>query len=607
MHESSQIAIVTGQTLRRTIFTPTGETRITSHTAVATKKGKLPHAEGGPERHTVHDDGSADLERARRIWEDEGGGAALSKATRGHMPSAVPQAPFYTPLETAGEDYLRDLGFPGEYPYTRGIYPSMYRGRLWTMRQYAGFGTPEETHERFRYLLEQGQGGLLVAFDLPTQLGLDSDHISAQGEVGVVGVAVDSLHDMETIFRGLPLEQASPSLTMNAAATVALAMYVAVAETEGLEASRITGTTQNDILKEFLARGNYIFSPRPSLRLTVDLIQYCTEHLPRWNFMNVCGYHLREAGATLIQEVAFAVADAITYIEACLARGLDIDDFAPRIAFNFTATCNIFEEAAKFRATRRLWARLMRERFGARKSASWLWRAGAGSAGSTLAAQQPENNIVRVALQALGAVLGGVQSFHAAAYDEALALPSERSALLALRTQQVLAYESGAAEVIDPLAGSYYVESLTNRFEEEIQSAIARIEARGGMLSGVEQGWARAEIAQSAYAYQSQVESGERPFVGVNRFAEETPPVTMGLHRPRPEVVEGQLSRLQRLRRERDNHQVERTLQTLRDEARGSANLMFPILESVRAYATIGEICAVLREVFGEHRPGMEY
>jgi methylmalonyl-CoA mutase N-terminal domain/subunit len=547
----------------------------------------------------MNHDGLQDLEKVQRSWEQER--LAPSRARQGRMPAELPQKPLYTPLDTAGVDYRHDLGFPGDYPYSRGIYPSMYLGRLWTMRQYAGFGTPEETHQRFRYLLEQGQGGLLVAFDLPTQLGLDSDDPRALGEVGVVGVVVDSLQDMETIFRGLPLEQANPSLTMNAAAAVALAMYIAVAEQEGLQPARTTGTTQNDILKEFLARGTYIFPPRPSLRLTVDLIEYCTQHLPRWNFINICGYHMREAGCTLVQEVAFALANAITYIEACLARGLDIDAFAPRLAFNCSTTCQVFQEAAKFCAARRLWARLLRERFGARAPASWMWRTGAGSAGSTLTAQQPENNIVRVALQALAAVLGGVQSFHTAAYDEALALPSERSALLALRTQQVLAYESGVAEVIDPLAGSYYVESLTNQIEAEVCRYLERIAARGGMLAGIEAGWAQAEIAEAAYAYQCQVESGERIVVGVNRFEEKTP-VPIALHRPGPQVVQAQIERVQTLRRERDNRQVERALQALGAEAQGPGNLMSPILEAVRAYATLGEICAVLRRVFGAYR-----
>lgn len=542
-----------------------------------------------------------ELQLAKERWEEERLDPALKRVNRAAMPTDLHQERLYTPLDTAGVDYQGDLGFPGEYPYTRGIHPSMYQGRLWTMRQYAGFGSPEETHERFAYLLGQGQGGLLVAFDLPTQLGFDSDDPRAKGEVGVVGVAVDSLRDMETIFRGLPLEQASPSLTMNAAATVALAMYLAVAEQEGLPAARISGTTQNDILKEFIARGTYIFPPRPSLRLTVDLVEYCTTHLPRWNVMNICGYHIREAGSTLVQEVAFALANAITYIEACLERGLAIDAFAPRLAFNFDTTCNLFQEAAKFRAARRMWARLLRERFGAKESASLIWRAGAGSAGSTLTAQQPENNIVRVALQALAGILGGVQSFHTAAFDEALALPSEHSALVALRTQQVLAYESGAAEVIDPLGGSYYVESLTDQIEREVNHHIARIEAEGGMLKAIEEGRARAEIARAAYTYQQQIDSQERTIVGVNRFEDESDP-PIELHRPRPEIVEAQIAKLQALRRERDNAVVSHALAALKSEARGSGNLMYPILEAARAYATVGEICGVLRDVFGEYQ-----
>lgn len=543
----------------------------------------------------------SELQQTNQRWKEERLGPALERVNRAAMPSDLQHEALYTPLDDTGRDYLSDIGFPGEYPYTRGVHPSMYQGRLWTMRQYAGFGSPEETHERFAYLLGQGQGGLLVAFDLPTQLGFDSDDPRAKGEVGVVGVAVDSLRDMETIFGGLPLEQASPSLTMNSAATVALAMYLAVAEQEGVPAARISGTTQNDILKEFIARGTYIFPPHPSMRLTVDLVEYCTAHLPRWNVMNICGYHVREAGSTLVQEVAFALANAITYIEACLERGLEIDAFAPRLAFNFSASCDLFQEAAKFRAARRLWARLLRERFGAKEPASWMWRAGAGSSGSTLTAQQPENNIVRVALQALAGILGGVQSFHTAAYDEALALPSEHSALLALRTQQVLAHESGAAEVIDPLGGSYYVESLTDQIEQEVNRHIARIEAEGGMLKAIEDGRAQAEIAQSAYHYQTQIDSQERTVVGVNRFRDQNDPA-IELHRPRPEIMEAQIAGLRALRRERDNTAVSRALAALENEARGNGNLMYPILEAVRAYATIGEICNVLRGVFGEYQ-----
>jgi len=516
-------------------------------------------------------------------------------------PQELPWQPLYTPLDTMGSDYLERIGFPGEYPYTRGIHPGMYLSRMWTMRQYAGFGSPEETHERFRYLLEQGQGGLLVAFDLPTQMGYDSDDPKAESEVGVVGVAVDSLEDMETIFRGLPLEQASPSLTMNAAATVALAMYLVVAEKEGLPRERLTGTTQNDILKEFLSRGTYIFPPRPSIRLTVDLIEFCVRHLPRWNFINICGYHIREAGATLVQEVAFAFADGMAYIEACLERGLDIDSFAPKLAFNFSAFTRVFEEAAKFRAARRLWARIMKERFGARNPDSWKFRTGAGSGGSTLTAQQPENNIVRVTLQALAGILGGVQSFHTAAYDEALAIPTEKSALLALRTQQVIAYESGLAEVIDPLGGSYYVEALTDRIEQEVEEYLEKIRARGGILAGIEEGWARQEIAASAWRHQQEVEGGQKVIVGVNRFAQAAP-VPVNIHRADPRVIARQKERLARLRRERDNGEVAKALSRLRDEARGSGNLMYPIIEAVKAYATIGEICGVLREVFGEYQ-----
>ncbi|MDP6831168.1 MAG: methylmalonyl-CoA mutase family protein [Alphaproteobacteria bacterium] len=543
----------------------------------------------------------SELQKARERWEAERLDPALAKVSRPRMPSDVRQERLYTPLDGENRDYQDDLGFPGEYPYTRGVQPSMYQGRYWTMRQYAGFGTPEETHERFDYLLKQGQGGLLVAYDLPTQLGFDSDDERAKGEVGVVGVAVDSLADMETIFGGLPLEKASPSLTMNSAANVALAMYVAVAEQEGVPAERISGTTQNDILKEFIARGTYVFPPRPSLRMTVDVIEYCTANLPRWNAINICGYHVREAGSTLVQEVAFALADAITYIEACLERGMDIDAFAPRLAFNFSASANIFQEASKFRATRRLWARLLKDRFGAKQAASLMFRTGAGSAGSTLTAQQPENNIVRVALQALSGILGGVQSFHSASFDEALAIPTEHSALVALRTQQVLAHESGAAEVIDPLGGSYYVEALTDQIEAEVNLYIAQIEAEGGMLKAIEDGRAQAQIAEASFAQQQQIDNGERTVVGVNSFQDDHDP-EIQLHRPNPEQVAAQIAKLQALRKERDNGAVEAALARLEDEARGDGNLMYPILEAVRAYATIGEICGVERKVFGEYQ-----
>lgn len=540
------------------------------------------------------------IRKERKQWERLELTPALQKVGRAVSPSDLCVKPLYTPEDTSELDYAASIGLPGQYPYTRGIYPAMYAGRLWTMREYAGFGTPQETHERFRYLLEQGLGGLLIALDLPTQLGYDSDDPRAEGEVGKVGVAVDSLHDVEVIFRGLPLEQASPAVTMNAAGLVWLAMYLVVAEQEGLSYSRITGSTQNDILKEFLVRNTYIFPPRPSLRLTIDLIEFCVKNLPRWNFINICGYHMREAGATLIQEIAFAFGDAITYIDACIERGLDIDEFAPRIAFNFATTHNLFEEAAKFRAARRIWARLMRERYHAKKAESGMFRTGAGSAGSMLTAQQPENNIARITLQTLAAVLGGVQAFHAAAYDEALAIPSQQSALLALRTQQIIAYESGVANVIDPLAGSYYVESLTSQIEEEVTKYLAKIESNGGMLEAIEKGWAVKEIADSAWKHQSQVESGEKIIVGVNRFADEAE-VPIKTHEANARAVAEHKRQLKRLRKERNNDQVKRALDKLHSEAQGSENLMAPITEAVKAYATVGEICDILRGVFGEY------
>ena len=514
----------------------------------------------------------------------------------------------YTPDDLAAQGFAhaRDLGLPGEYPFTRGIHPSMYRGRLWTMRQYAGFGTAKETNQRFRYMLEHGMGGINVAFDLPTQHGYDSDHPRARGEVGKVGVPINSLRDLETLFDGIPLEPASPANAINAPAAVILAMYVALAEQQGLPLDRLAGSTQNDILKEFIARGTYIFPPGPSLRMVVDVVEYCAARLPRWNFINVCGYHMREAGATLVQEVAFALANATTYVQAAVERGLDVDDFAPRFAFNFTAGTELLPEAAKFRTMRRLWARLMRERFGARKPASWAFRTGAGSAASQLTAQQPENNIVRITLHALAAILGGVQSLHTPAYDEALALPSEKSVTLALRTQQILAYEAGVAEVVDPLAGSYYVESLTNQIEERARVLIAEIESRGGIVRAIETGWVQQQIADAAWEYQRQVESGERVIVGVNRFVEQAPS-HVELHRHLEEVAEEQVAALRRLRHERDEARVTRALRDLGAAAASSVNLVPLLVEAVKAYATIGEICGVLREVFGEYRAEQVY
>jgi methylmalonyl-CoA mutase, N-terminal domain len=552
------------------------------------------------------DDERADAMReARQAWE-----AALrpSRATPGD--GAPPQADpalgteaLYTPadLRDQGFDYLRDVGFPGQYPFTRGIHPSMYRGRLFTMRQYAGFGSAEETNRRFRYMLERGMAGINIAFDLPTQHGYDSDDSHARGEVGKVGVPVNSLRDLETLFDGIPLDRASPANAINASAPVILAMYVALAERQGVPLARLGGSTQNDILKEFVARGTYVFPPLPSLRLVTDVIEYAARHLPRWNFINVCGYHIREAGGTLVHEVAFALADAITYVEAALGRGLAIDDFAPRFAFNFTSGTHLFEEAAKFRAMRRMWARLMRERFGSQKPESWLFRTGAGSGASQLTAQQPENNIVRITLHSLSAILGGAQSLHTAAYDEALALPTEESVMLALRTQQVLACEAGVTEVVDPLAGSYYVETLTNQIEARATTLIAEIEGLGGMVKAIESGWIQRQIAEAAWDHQRAVEAGTRVVVGVNRFVEGEPShVRLHEHADRHEAEQAEALRL--LRAERDPARVTGTLAELRAAAEGEANLIPVLVRTVQTYATIGEIFGVFREVFGEYR-----
>ncbi|MBI2219553.1 MAG: methylmalonyl-CoA mutase [Candidatus Rokubacteria bacterium] len=549
-----------------------------------------------------------EIREARSRWEAgtaRGTGDATASFRSG---GGLEVKPLYTPADLAdrGVDHLRDVGFPGEYPYTRGIYPSMYRGRLWTMRQYAGFGTARETNERFRLMLERGMGGINVAFDLPTQHGYDSDDPRAAGEVGKVGVPVDSLRDLEALFDGIPFADVSPANAINAPAAVILAMYVALAERQGLPLARLSGSTQNDVLKEFVARGTYIYPPAPSIRLVTDIIEYSVAHLPRWNFINVCGYHVREAGGTLVHEVAFALADAITYVEAALARGLPVDAFAPRFAFNFTAGTHVLEEAAKYRAMRRMWARIMRERFGAQKPASSAFRTGAGTAAHQLTAQQPENNIVRVTLHSLAAILGGAQSLHTAAYDEALALPTERSVMLALRTQQVLAYESGAADVIDPLAGSYYVESMTDEIEARATALIADIERAGGMVHAIESGWAQQQIANAAWEYQREVETGERVIVGVNRFAGDETPV-QDIHRHMEDCVAEQVAALERLRAARDRDRVARALDALRAGAAGNANLMPVLVDTVKAYATVGEICGVLREVFGEHHAAQVY
>jgi len=511
--------------------------------------------------------------------------------------------PFYGPQDGSA-DHGRDLGEPGEYPYTRGIYPTMYRGRFWTMRQYAGYGSAEDSNRRFHYLLRQGQTGLSVAFDLPTQMGYDSDHPMAQAEVGKAGVAVDSLADMEVLFEGIPLGEVTTSMTINATAAVLLAMYVAVAERQGVPAERLGGTTQNDILKEYLARGTYIFPPQPSLRLVTDIFAYCADHLPRWNPISISGYHIREAGATAAQEVAFTLADGVTYVEAAVAAGLDVDRIAPRLSFFFAAQMDLLEEVAKFRAARRLWARLMRERFGARDPRSWMLRFHTQTAGVALTAQQPENNVVRVTIQALAAILGGTQSLHTNAMDEALALPTDESALLALRTQQVIAQETGVADTVDPLGGAYFIEALTSSIETRALVLMHQIEETGGVLRALETGFIQRQIADSAYRESQRIERGDQIVVGVNWYQSE------GAGRPEilhvaPEVIDRQQARLARVRRERNGAAVDHALRALGRAAAGSENLMPLILDAVRVYATVGEICDALRAVFGVHRPAL--
>jgi len=508
----------------------------------------------------------------------------------------------YTPAEIPEFDYLRDLGFAGEYPYTRGIQPTMYRGRVWSMRQYSGFATAEESNRRFKYLLEQGQTGLSIAFDLPTQIGYDSDHPLSQGEVGKVGVAIDSLADMEVLLDGIPLDKVSTSMTINATAAILLAMYIAVAEKQGIKPAALRGTIQNDVLKEYVARGTYIFPPQPSMRLITNIFEYCSREVPQWNSISVGAYHLREAGATAVQEVAFAFAIAIAYLEAGVKAGLDIDDFAPRVSWIFNTHINFLEEVAKFRAARRLWAKIMKERFKAKDPRSWMLRFHTQTGGCTLTAQQPLNNLIRTTFQAMAAVLGGCQSLAVCSYDEALALPTEESVRLSLRTQQILAYESGIADTVDPLGGSYYIEALTNEIEKRATEYIEKIDQLGGAVTAIEKGYIQQEIQESSYRYQKEIESGKRILVGVNKFQIPEPPIK-GLLKVDPRVRELQIKRLAELRASRDNDRVKRTLDQLEKVARGEGNLMPPILDCVRAYCTLGEMCEVLRKVFGEYEP----
>ena len=514
----------------------------------------------------------------------------------------------YTPLDLEGFDYERDLGFPGEYPYTRGVQPTMYRGRLWTMRMYAGFSTAEESNKRYKYLIANGGTGLSVAFDLPTQIGYDSDDKMSAGEVGKVGVAIDSLYDMERLFDGIDLGKVSTSMTINAPASVLLPMYIAVAEKQGVPASALRGTIQNDILKEYAARGTYIFPVKPSMRLITDIFEYCSANVPKWNTISISGYHIREAGSTAAQEVAFTIADGIAYIEAALKAGMKIDEFAPRLSFFWNAHNNVLEEVAKFRASRRIWARILKERFHAENPKSMKLRFHTQTAGSMLTAQQPNNNIIRVALQTAAAVMGGTQSLHTNSRDEALALPTTESVTIALRTQQIVAYESGLADVVDPLGGSYYVEALTNAIEEEVMAYIKKIDEMGGAVEAIDKGYIQKEIQDSAYAWQMAVESGERTIVGVNKFTMEEPPVT-GLLKIDASVGERKKAQLAKDKENRDQAKVAEELAKLEKAAQTPAegpdhvNLMPVILDCVRAYCTEGEICGVLRKVFGEYKP----
>ena len=515
--------------------------------------------------------------------------------------SGIPVKRLYTPLDHEDTDYLSEIGFPGTYPFTRGVQPTMYRGRYWTMRQYAGFGTAAESNKRYRFLLDQGQTGLSVAFDLPTQIGYDSDDEMAIGEVGKVGVAIDSLKDVETLFSAIPLDQVSTSMTINAPAAVLLAMYIAVAETQGVPAEKLRGTIQNDILKEYSSRGTYIFPPKPSMRIITDIFSFCAEKVPQWNTISISGYHIREAGSTAVQEIAFTLANGIAYVQAALNAGLDVDKFGPRLSFFFNAHSDFFEEIAKYRAARRLWAEIMKERFKARNPKSMMIRFHTQTAGCTLTAQQPSNNIMRVAFQAMAAVLGGTQSLHTNSMDEALSLPSEAAVQIALRTQQVIAHETGVTDTVDPLAGSYFVETLTKAIYKRAAAYIRKIDDMGGAVAAVEKGYIQREIQDSAYRYQREVEQEERVVVGLNRFqAEEERP--KNLLRVNPKVRESQVERLRKLKSERDGNRVKIALEELKRVAEGSENLLPPILEAVKAYATLGEICTVLRGVFGEYQ-----
>jgi methylmalonyl-CoA mutase, N-terminal domain len=547
------------------------------------------------------------LQQQQERWEETTLKKALTErperipADRFVTTSSAPVNRLYTPLDVAGLDYARDLGLPGEYPFTRGVHPTMHRGRLWTMRMFAGFGMAEETNARYKYLLEHGETGLSVAFDMPTLYGYDSDAPEALGEFGKCGVAVSSLADMEVLFDGIPVDQITTSMTINSPAAIVWAMYIAMAEKRGIPMEVLGGTIQNDILKEYIAQKEFIFPPKPSMRLVVDTFEFGSQYLPRWNTISISGYHIREAGATAVQELAFTLADGLEYVRWGLARGLEIGAFAPRLSYFFNSHNDFFEEVCKFRAARRIWAREMRDTFGAKSPRSWLLRFHTQTAGCSLTAQQPENNIVRTAWQALAAVLGGTQSLHTNSMDEALALPSEYAVKVALRTQQLIAHESGVTNTVDPLAGSYFVEALTNRMEQETYDYFRKIEALGGVIPALEKGFMQREIAESAYRYQIEIDTRQRTVVGVNNYVEEGP-VRIPLLEMDPKGYERQVARLERVRRGRDNEQVGAALAALRQAARSTENTMPHILNCVRAYATLGEIMGVFRQVFGEYR-----
>lgn len=543
--------------------------------------------------------------KSKQEWRETTLDKALKRAPerqeRFEISSGTELQPLYTPEDLEGRSYADDLGYPAEFPFTRGIQPTMYRGRLWTMRQYAGFADAEESNKRYRYLLDQGQTGLSIAFDLPTQIGYDSDHPLATGEVGKVGVAMDTLADMEILFQDIPLDKVSTSMTINATAPVLLAMYVVLAKKQGVDLKELNGTIQNDILKEYIARGTHIFPPRPSMRLITDIFKYCGEEVPRWNTISISGYHIREAGSTASQEVGFTLANGIAYVQAAIDCGLDVDAFAGRLSFFFSSYGNLFEEVAKFRAARRLWARIMQERFGATQPRSWMLRFHTQTCGHTLTAQQPMNNIVRTAVQALAALLGGTQSLHTNSYDEAYATPSEDAVTVALRTQQLLAYETDAANVVDPLGGSYLVESLTNTLEKEAKDYIEKMDKIGGALAAIEQGFPQKEIQESSYRTQKDVESEKKVIVGVNKFVSPYPKIS-GLLKFDPSVANRQKERLAQVKRERDDGKVSAALDALEKVASSTDNTMPAVEQCVEAYATIGEICDVFRRVFGEQK-----